>query len=167
MDDAPHIYCTIAHNPWRQAKAPATLVRKAVRAALAVARAEGVNGEISIVLSSDSEIRQLNATWRGKDTPTNVLSFAAHDASGQHPCPQGSDALGDIILAFETCRREARTEGKPLEHHMAHLVVHGVLHLLGHDHMRSAEAETMMALEIRALAMMGIPDPYNIHSKES
>ncbi len=160
MDDGIHIDCTIAHAPWRRTKSPAGTARRAARAALAGAGVKTGACEISIVLSSDSEVQRLNAAWRGKDTPTNVLSFAAWDAGGP-PSPEGGNALGDIILALETCRRDARDVGKPFEHHMAHLVVHGVLHLLGFDHKNDSEAEAMQAIETRVLSTMGIPDPYN------
>jgi len=106
--------------------------------------------ELSILFTDDAGISRLNATWRGKDKPTNVLSF-----------PQGSGPLlGDVILAAETVRREAALAGKPFEDHIAHLVVHGFLHLLGYDHDADADAEKMEELERVALKRLGIPDPY-------
>jgi len=161
MAPSPRICCAIAYPAWRKTRAPATLARTAARVAASLARPEGLAGEISIVLSSNAEVQKLNAFWRGKDMPTNVLSFAAHDAPGQQN-PSGADALGDIILAFETCKSEAHAEGKSLENHMTHLVIHGVLHLLGYDHMRDADAKKMMALEIRALKVLDIVNPYII-----
>jgi probable rRNA maturation factor len=98
----------------------------------------------------------LNRTWRGKDKPTNVLSFPAPEQPGA----AGPRHLGDIALAFETLARESEEESKELAHHFAHLIVHGVLHLLGYDHEVEAEAEIMEALEVKALARLGITDPY-------
>lgn len=110
--------------------------------------------ELSILFTDDARIRQLNAEWRGEDKPTNVLSFP------QAPGPHSGPLLGDIILAYETVRDEAALAGKPLEAHMAHLIVHGFLHLLGYDHEDEAEAEEMEALERAALDRIGIADPY-------
>lgn len=108
---------------------------------------------VSIALSSDTEVAALNAQFRGKAKPTNVLSFPAGDGS-----PEGF--LGDIILAQETVMREAADQGTPLKHHVQHLVVHGILHLLGYDHETPAEAERMEALEIRILETLGVANPY-------
>jgi probable rRNA maturation factor len=113
-----------------------------------------------IAFATDADVRELNARFRGKDKPTNVLSFPAQappqDTLGRHePLP-----LGDVILAAETVAAEARDLGIPLSHHIQHLVVHGVLHLLGHDHEADAEADRMEALETRILAALGVPDPY-------
>ena len=117
--------------------------------------------EIAITLSDDVEIRDLNRDWRGKDKPTNVLSFPGLEGAmaGFLP-PDAPRPLGDIILAFETCRAEAEEQGKSLADHARHLVVHGVLHLLGFDHEDDAEAEEMEALETLVLAGLGIADPY-------
>lgn len=117
----------------------------------------------SLVLSDDAEVHALNREWRGKDKPTNVLSFPMLErAELLALAPEGPpELLGDIALAFETCQREAAEKGIPLEHHAAHLIVHGLLHLAGYDHETSAEdAAAMEALEIKALALMGIADPY-------
>lgn len=113
--------------------------------------------ELSIVFSDDANIRELNAGWRGKDKPTNVLSFPAFPVSGGGSLPP---MLGDIVLAAETVLREAELEQKPLENHISHLVIHGLLHLLGYDHETDAEAEEMEAAERAALARLAIPDPY-------
>jgi len=110
--------------------------------------------EVTIVLTDDTEMRDLNRDWRAKDQPTNVLSFPSGDAPGE------PGALGDIVIAYETARAEADDEGTALEDHVAHLVVHGVLHLLGFDHMKEDEAEKMEDLERKALASIGIADPY-------
>lgn len=113
--------------------------------------------EVALALSDDAHVRTLNATWRGKDRPTNVLSFPAADMVR----PDGvAMPLGDVIVALETLTREAAEQDIPIGHHFDHLVVHGVLHLLGYDHEDAAEAEEMEALEVAILADMGVPDPY-------
>jgi probable rRNA maturation factor len=111
--------------------------------------------EVSILLSNDSEIAGLNAQYRGKNSPTNVLSFPAAALPGA-----GEQPLGDIVMAYETVIREAAEEGKPPLAHLAHLTVHGLLHLAGFDHETDAEAENMEALEREILVSLGIPDPY-------
>lgn len=118
---------------------------------------------VSLLLTSDSEVRALNREWRGKDKPTNVLSFPMLDRADLLAlAPDGPpELLGDIALAFETCAREAEEKGILLESHAAHLIIHGLLHLAGYDHETSPEdAAAMEALEIKALALMGIADPY-------
>ncbi|TPK69958.1 rRNA maturation RNase YbeY [Mesorhizobium sp. B2-3-3] len=132
------------------------LVDKAAAAAFAETGAAG-HSELSVVFSDDAHIRTLNAGWRGKDKPTNVLSFPAFPHAKGAPLPP---MLGDIVLAAETVAREAALEDKPLENHISHLVIHGLLHLLGYDHETDAEAEEMEALERTALARLAIPDPY-------
>jgi len=123
------------------------------------------NGRLSasVLFSSDDEVQVLNREWRGKDKATNVLSFpmiARGDllALAKDGAPE---MLGDIALAFETCAREAADKGVTVEDHAAHLIVHGLLHLAGHDHeISDADAEAMEALETKALARMAIADPY-------
>ena len=133
------------------------LARRAVEAALAVAgEAPRSPAELSLLLTDDAAVRELNRTWRGLDKPTNVLSFPGSGRAS----PDGVFHLGDIALAHETVAAEAAGEGKSLADHLTHLIVHGTLHLLGHDHERDADAETMEALEIEALARLGIADPY-------
>ncbi len=117
----------------------------------------------SLLFADDAEVHELNREWRDKDKPTNVLSFPMLEREELVAlAPEGPpELLGDIALALETCTREAAEKGVPLEHHAAHLIVHGLLHLAGHDHVHSdAEAAAMEALEIKALAQMGIADPY-------
>ena len=118
--------------------------------------------ELSIRLTSDAEVHALNAEWRGKDKPTNVLSFpmaeAEELAAGDAPGPELM--LGDIVLARGVCAAEAADKAIPLDHHAAHLMVHGTLHLLGYDHMEDDSAADMEARETRALARMGIANPY-------
>lgn len=115
------------------------------------------DGELSLLFSDDAHIRVLNRDWRGMDKPTNVLSFPAFEIAPGDPVPP---MLGDIALAFETVRVEAGLEDKPFDHHLSHLIVHGLLHLLGHDHEDDEEAEMMEALERAILARLAIPDPY-------
>ncbi len=119
-------------------------------------------GEVSVLLTDDAAVRELNRTWRGLDKPTNVLSFpAAKQASGQPPM------LGDIAIAYETVAREAAEEGKPFLHHLAHLAVHGYLHLMGYDHQTDSEAEAMEALERDILRSLRIPDPYRAEATDA
>ncbi|HXQ47434.1 MAG TPA: rRNA maturation RNase YbeY [Caulobacteraceae bacterium] len=125
----------------------AALAEQAATAALS-----GVAGDVALLLAGDAEIQALNAQFREQDRPTNVLSFPAPASAG--------GALGDIALAYGVCAAEARAQGKPLAHHLQHLVVHGVLHLLGLDHAADAEAAAMEARERRILAGLGVPDPY-------
>lgn len=113
--------------------------------------------ELSLVFTGDEAIREINAEWRGKDKPTNVLSFPAFPLEpGGMPGPM----LGDIIIAFGTVEREAAELEKSSESHLTHLLVHGFLHLFGYDHMETDEAERMEALETRILATLGLSDPY-------
>lgn len=114
-------------------------------------------GEIFLLFTSDAEIRLMNRDWRGKDKATNVLSFPAADM----PLPDGETApLGDVVLAYETVAQEAEEQGKTLAHHTSHLIVHGILHLLGYDHENDDEADEMENEERLILARLGIADPY-------
>jgi probable rRNA maturation factor len=110
--------------------------------------------EVAVLLSDDARLRTLNRQHRGKDRPTNVLSFVALPGSGH---------LGDVAIAYGTVKKEAKAADKPLLHHVLHLTVHGVLHLLGYDHQKPAEADCMETLEAEILAELGIPDPYRPH----
>lgn len=113
--------------------------------------------EISLVFTDDESIRQINAEWRQKDKPTNVLSFPAYPLEpGGKPGPM----LGDIVIAHETVAREAVDLDKDFDDHLMHLMVHGFLHLFGYDHLETEEAEEMEALETRILATLGLSDPY-------
>ncbi|MBI1779234.1 MAG: rRNA maturation RNase YbeY [Proteobacteria bacterium] len=134
----------------------AAVARRAAMAALASGPAQGAV-ELSIALAGDRLARRLNREFRGQDKPTNVLSFAGDAASGAARQPR---LLGDVVLAFETVQGEAKEQKKPFADHLSHLVVHGVLHLLGHDHARNAEAAAMERLERTILAKLGVPDPY-------
>ena len=136
----------------------AQIARKAINAAIAEVGATGeAPSEVSLVFTDDEAIRELNASWRGKDKPTNVLSFPAFPIAPGDVLPP---MLGDIVLAIETISREASLEEKPFEHHLIHLIAHGFLHLLGYDHETEEEAEVMEAMERRVLARLAIPDPY-------
>lgn len=128
------------------------VARRAARAALDACN--NSTGEVAIVLSDDATVRRLNRDYRHKDKPTNVLSFPLADRL------EGGELLGDVILARETVLAEAAEQGKSATDHLSHLVVHGVLHLLGHDHETDADARRMEALERRVLAGLGIADPY-------
>lgn len=139
----------------------------AERAAEAVAQVapELANARLSasLLFADDAEVHALNREWRSKDKPTNVLSFPMLERADLLALAADGppELLGDIALALETCGREAEEKGVPLEHHAAHLMVHGLLHLAGHDHETSAEDATAMeALEIKALALLGLEDPY-------
>ncbi|MDZ7714462.1 MAG: rRNA maturation RNase YbeY [Rhodovibrio sp.] len=117
--------------------------------------------EVSVVLADDATVRDLNRAYRGQDKPTNVLSFANLEDAHAPDRPDGEPVLlGDVVLARETVLAEARAQGKTPGDHLSHLCVHGLLHLLGYDHMAEAEAEAMEALERRVLAGLGIADPY-------
>ena len=143
------------------------LARSAATAAIAESAfpqlADGPRAvEISLRLAGDEEVRLLNAQWRGKDKPTNVLSFPM--AEGDELAGATGDGpelmLGDIIMAHGVCGREAEAKSVPIERHAAHLMIHGTLHLLGYDHEDEAQAADMEAREVRALARIGIANPY-------
>ena len=140
---------------WRELPRARGLARETIAAC--VAETEMREGaEVSLCLADDARLRALNLRWRGKDAPTNVLSFpsAVPDRSGEEP------TLGDIALAYETLKREAEDLDVPLADHYRHLVAHGFLHLIGYDHEKDEEAERMEALETRILARLGAADPY-------
>jgi probable rRNA maturation factor len=143
-----------AESPhWERMPGARASIRAAIAAALADCEVDEV--EVGVVLADDARVRELNRSWRGKDAPTNVLSFPAPEMQGESP-----RFLGDIVLAFETIEREAADDGKPVSHHIAHLAVHGALHLLGFDHERDEEAEAMERREREILRRLGIADPY-------
>jgi len=146
-----------AHSASEDARERADDTRPEPGSSAHAVMASTTDGELAIVLTDDSAIRALNRDWRGKDEPTNVLSFPAQEPGADRRAPR---MLGDIVIAYETAAREAEVEGKPLVHHLAHLAVHGFLHLVGYDHEASEEADAMEGLEVAILARLGVPDPY-------
>jgi probable rRNA maturation factor len=148
----------VASDPgWGETEALGSLVEAAVAAAIRVGgRRVRPAAELAVVLADDATLQRLNREWRGKDKPTNVLSFPVVAPEGLAKAAH----LGDVAIARETLLAEAAGEGKPWHDHLAHLVVHGVLHLLGHDHETAEAAEAMEALERQALDDLGIADPY-------
>jgi probable rRNA maturation factor len=160
--DAIHVIVRVDAARWRRAVPGVSRVAMlAAKAAVAAAGKKGpygkVGGEIVVVLADDATVRRLNRDYRGEDKPTNVLSFplAGGPAAGDEAAP-----LGDVVLALETVLAEAKARGKRARDHTSHLVVHGVLHILGFDHQKDAPARRMEALETRILAGLGIADPY-------
>jgi probable rRNA maturation factor len=151
---APGIDIAVASKLWDVQPLAAQTVRGAIAAAAGALAAPA--GEVSVLLTDDASIAKLNRQWRGIDKPTNVLSFPAAKPSVQGPPP----LLGDVIVAYETLAREAAEQAKPFLHHLAHLVVHGYLHLLGYDHQTDSEAGAMEGLERDILSRMRIADPY-------
>jgi probable rRNA maturation factor len=139
---------------WKAQPLAGQTVREAIVAAASTLSTEA--GEVSIVLTDDSEIAKLNRNWRGIDKPTNVLSFPA---SGQK-ASNNVLLFGDIIIAYETLKRECDDENRIFLHHLAHLAVHGFLHLIGYDHQTDAQADEMEGLESKIMARLNIPDPY-------
>lgn len=156
-----------ADEEWDSSVGWPELAEAAARAAIAESRFPALGQgqrtvELSVRLSSDEEVRTLNAAWRGKDRPTNVLSFPLVDEAELADLAQGGPELllGDVILARNTCAAEAAERSIPLSDHAAHLLVHGTLHLLGHDHGNDRAAADMEQREVRALARLGLGDPY-------
>lgn len=155
--EAPAIAIRIQARRWREAGDIRPRIVEAVAAALALAPVKPLPGaELSLLLTDDKRIRIVNRDWRGFDKATNVLSFPAAPPERM----AGSPVLGDIVLALETIAREAEAEEKSFGDHLSHLVIHGLLHLLGEDHETPEQAERMEALETAALARLGIADPY-------
>lgn len=154
----PFTEVVIEADCWQaEASAEATVLR-AIEAAADALDSDTGGAELAVMLTDDDHIRQLNASFRGKDKPTNVLSFPAAQPEVQ---PDGAPRmLGDIAIAYQTVRREADDEDKPFDHHLSHLAVHGFLHLVGYDHETDEEAEEMEDAERAILARLGIPDPY-------
>ena len=146
---------------WRRA-VPA-VEKRAKEAACAVLTQAGKKlgaAELSLVLADDETVAALNERWRRRRGPTNVLAFASEERA----MPPAPLLLGDVVLAYETVTKEARDQGKALVDHLRHLVIHGVLHLLGYDHEAAGPARRMEMLETRLLATLGVPDPY--HARE-
>jgi probable rRNA maturation factor len=158
MKPAPHPQATVpsidiqVQSPlWEAEPAAAQTVRDAIAAAATMLSTR--DGELGIVLTDDSSVRALNRQWRGIDKPTNVLSFPVRSVDGPA-------MFGDIVIAYETLKRECDEEGRIFLHHLAHLTVHGFLHLIGYDHQVDAEAEEMEGLESKIMLRMSLPDPW-------
>jgi probable rRNA maturation factor len=158
-----------ADEEWDSSRSWDLLARRAAEAAISESAFPQLTAsdrpvEISILLTGDEQVQALNAKWRGKDKPTNVLSFPmAEEPELQSTNIAGGELLlGDIILARGVCEREAEEKGVALEQHLTHLLVHGTLHLLGYDHHDDAEAAEMEEREVRALDRLGIANPYEV-----
>jgi probable rRNA maturation factor len=145
---------------WQTEPGAEATIHRAVAAAAEFVDTGPGEAELAVMLTDDAGIRTLNSNWRGIDKPTNVLSFPAQQPTGAGGPDDAPRMLGDIAIAYETTRKEASDEQRPLDHHLSHLVVHGFLHLTGYDHENDADAETMEGLETEILAHLGIPDPY-------
>ncbi len=131
---------------------------RSVAAAVAIAGLRALPGsELAIIFADDITVRELNRRFRGKDTPTNVLSFPVDDGSGGGP---PGPLIGDVVIAYETVHQESNEQALPFEDHLTHLIVHGLLHLFGYDHETDTDAALMEALETEILATLGIADPY-------
>jgi len=135
---------------WKKKAGAKATVQEAIQAAAAEISCR--RGEVAVALTNDAALRKLNRQWRGTDKPTNVLSFPTNTSK--------AGMLGDIAIAYETLARECRDDHKQFAHHLAHLAIHGFLHLMGYDHQGDSDAETMEELERIVLTRLGIPDPY-------
>jgi probable rRNA maturation factor len=165
----PLVETLIEDDRWLALDLPA-LAERAGRAALAGAGLAAEGFSLCLMACNDARIAALNAEFRGRATPTNVLSWPSEELAGgtpgtapARPMPFDGDeawSLGDVALAYDTCLREAAEQGKPLADHACHLIVHGVLHLLGYDHIHDADAALMERIEIGALATLGVANPY-------
>lgn len=163
---APGVETLVEDPRWADADLPGRAARAAA-ATLAHLGLDPAAWEIAVLGCDDARIAELNATFRAKPRPTNVLSWPSEDRAPARPgaapaAPDPADPeLGDLALAFDTCAREAAAAGKPLGDHATHLIVHGILHLLGHDHETEADAARMERLEVEILGKLGLPDPYS------
>ncbi|MEZ5871431.1 MAG: rRNA maturation RNase YbeY [Nitratireductor sp.] len=154
----PQIDIDVRCHGWPDEEQLLGMATQCVTVAIAAAQLQFPDAaELSMVFTDDADMQVINREWRGMDKPTNVLSFPGEDIE---PGESGGLVLGDIVLALETVRREAELEAKAFDHHLRHLVVHGLLHLFGYDHMNDEEARKMEDLERATLALMGIEDPY-------
>jgi probable rRNA maturation factor len=178
---APRVDIIVDSPLWKAQRGIKAVLQRAIAEAASMAATR--EGELAIVLTDDSAIRALNRDWRGKDQATNVLSFPVNAPSRSLTRKRGRvrvgvaarlasepagrvRLLGDIVIAYETMAREALAEQRPFRHHLAHLAVHGFLHLVGHDHEAEAEAEAMEALEIAVLSRLEMPNPYVLRDAE-
>src|ERR1700675_1962284 len=145
---------------WQDEPDAEAVIQRAIAIAAATVDTDVADAELAVMLTDDLGIRTLNSNWRGIDKPTNVLSFPALQPPGGHESDNAPRMLANFAIAYETTRREADDEQKPISHHLSHLAVHGFLHLVGYDHEKDGEAEVMEGLERDILASLGIPDPY-------
>ncbi len=159
MTDAPiELQITIAGQGWPDEVELRKLADHATQAVFhEIGVASSSKSELSLLFTGDEAIRQVNRKWRGMDKPTNVLSFPAVSDADPARLPP---VLGDIVFGVETIAREAKLEDKPFDHHLIHLIVHGLLHIFGYDHEQEPDAKAMEALEQRILETLAIPDPY-------
>jgi len=157
---APAVDIEVQSPLWDKQPGAAQTVRDAIAAAAALSTS---GGEVSILLTDDSAVRVLNRDWRGIDKPTNVLSFPAPENMSK----SAAGILGDIVIAYETLMRECADEDRDFLHHLAHLTVHGYLHLVGYDHQNDAEASEMEALESKIMTRMKLPDPWQDLDRKS
>ena len=161
---------TVIEDPRWEGFGLSALAERAARATLSGVGLPPDGFAISLMGCDDARIAVLNADFRGKPQPTNVLSWPSEERGaefvGEDPTrpepgpPEDPESLGDIAIAWETCAREAEEQGKPMAEHVTHLIVHGVLHLLGYDHIEDEDAALMEGLEVRILASLGVSDPY-------
>ncbi len=156
----------IEDDRWQSVELDA-LCERAATATLEYLGLEVKSFEISILGCGDARISLLNSDFRGKPQPTNVLSWPTEERGARQagetpelPAPGADPELGDIAISYDTCAREANGAGKPFADHVAHLIVHGVLHLLGYDHIRDQDATLMQSTEVAILGKLGLPDPY-------
>ena len=166
-EDPARLVEVVVEDAGWDAAALEALAERGARATLVHLGLSAEGFEIALLAGSDARIAALNADFRGKPAPTNVLSWPAQElgppeapARPQPGCADDPEPLGDIALARETCAREAEAAGRPLEAHLAHLIVHATLHLLGYDHGCDRQATVMEGLEVAILAQLGLPDPY-------
>lgn len=145
----------VVFGEWPDISAPLESIKAILAESPAFQDFAGKTVEISIVLADDNFVQNLNKTYRGKNKPTNVLSFPQDPEPGA-----GEINLGDVVLAYQTVKKEAQSQGKSFMDHASHLLVHGILHLLGHDHENDEEAKEMESLEIKILEKLGIKNPY-------
>ena len=149
------IEISVEYAGWRELQSPEALVAESLKAALEESGALLLEGaEVSLLFCDDTRIRELNRDFRGHDKATNVLSFPTPDPL------ETALFIGDIAVAYQTISREAQEQGRSLDQHSRHMIVHGFLHLLGYDHEDEDEAEAMEALEVRVLSRLGVDSPY-------
>ena len=161
IEPVPLIDVIVEAPQWDAARGAEATIRRALSEAAIAVGANFADRVLAVLLTDDAAIRRLNAQWRNLDKPTNVLSFPPAPSA----VPDAVQSLGDIAIAYGTAAREAKTDDKPFDHHLAHLAVHGFLHLLGYDHESDADAQTMEQLERVILARLGVSDPYLTHEK--